>query len=116
MRKWLLLLAAILLEVTATLSLRAALDHSAWFALVVIGYIGAFIRLEQGRSSQPSTQLLGAPARALRLSEGEHDHLFHLTGHQPPTAGGAAGLARAGLMRVLDLLGDTPAQVGQPSC
>ncbi|MFE7835147.1 DMT family transporter [Streptomyces sp. NPDC057474] len=45
MRKWLLLFAAILLEVTATLSLRAALDHSAWFALVAIGYIGAFVAL-----------------------------------------------------------------------
>ncbi|GAA0966886.1 multidrug efflux SMR transporter [Acrocarpospora macrocephala] len=45
MRKWLLLLAAILLEVTATLSLRAALDHAAWFAVVAIGYIAAFAAL-----------------------------------------------------------------------
>src|SRR5690242_18779833 len=36
------------------------------------------VRLEQGRSSQPSTQLLGALARALRLSDDERDHLFHL--------------------------------------
>ncbi|MEU9059228.1 SMR family transporter [Streptomyces sp. NPDC048430] len=45
MRKWLLLLAAILLEVTATISLRAALDHPAWYALVAIGYLGAFVAL-----------------------------------------------------------------------
>ncbi|GAA1004062.1 QacE family quaternary ammonium compound efflux SMR transporter [Acrocarpospora pleiomorpha] len=45
MRKWLLLLAAILLEVTATLSLRAALDHAAWFAVVAVGYIAAFVAL-----------------------------------------------------------------------
>jgi transcriptional regulator with XRE-family HTH domain len=69
------------------------------------------VRLEQGRSSQPSTQLLGALARALRLSEDERDHLFHLAGHQPPPADGVAHLARAGLLRMLDLLGDTPAMV-----
>lgn len=69
------------------------------------------VRLEQGRSSQPSVQLLGALARALRLSEDERDHLFHLAGHQPPPADGVARLARAGLMRMIDLLGDTPAAV-----
>lgn len=69
------------------------------------------VRLEQGRSSQPSAQLLAALARALRMSDDERDHLFHLAGHQPPPATGAARLARAGLLRVLDLLGDTPALV-----
>ncbi|MFJ6837084.1 helix-turn-helix transcriptional regulator [Streptomyces sp. NPDC091209] len=69
------------------------------------------VRLEQGRSSRPSVQLLGALARALRLSEDERDHLFHLAGHQPPPADGVARLARAGLIRMLDLLGDTPALV-----
>jgi hypothetical protein len=69
------------------------------------------VRLEQGRSSQPSTQLLGALARALRLNEDERAHLFHLAGHQPPPAEGAAGMARLGLVRVIDLLIDTPALV-----
>ncbi|MFI5931776.1 helix-turn-helix transcriptional regulator [Actinoplanes sp. NPDC051494] len=69
------------------------------------------VRLEQGRSSQPSTQLLGALARALRFSDDERDHLFRLAGHQPPPADGVARLARAGLIRMLDLLGDTPAMV-----
>ncbi|GID56950.1 XRE family transcriptional regulator [Actinoplanes couchii] len=69
------------------------------------------VRLEQGRSSQPSAQLLGALARALRLSDDEHDHLFHLAGHQPPTADGVARHARAGLLRMLDLVGDNPAMV-----
>ena len=45
MKAWLFLLTAILLEVTATLSLRAALDHSAWFAVVALGYLGAFVAL-----------------------------------------------------------------------
>ncbi|MEU0549691.1 helix-turn-helix transcriptional regulator [Micromonospora sp. NPDC005979] len=69
------------------------------------------VRLEQGRSSQPSTQLLGALARALRLTDDERNHLFHLAGHQPPPADGTARLARTGLVRMLDLVGDTPAMV-----
>ncbi|MDQ7903204.1 helix-turn-helix transcriptional regulator [Phytohabitans sp. ZYX-F-186] len=83
-------------------------EEVAMLAGMSVDYV---VRLEQGRSSQPSTQLLGALARALRLSEDERDHLFHLAGHQPPPADGVARLARAGLLRVLDLLGDTPAMV-----
>lgn len=45
MKKWMLLGAAILLEVTATLSLRAALDHPAFYALVAVGYVGSFTAL-----------------------------------------------------------------------
>ncbi|MBX9388066.1 DMT family transporter [Streptomonospora nanhaiensis] len=45
MRKWLLLAAAILMEVTATLSLRAALDAPALYAVVAAGYVGSFAAL-----------------------------------------------------------------------
>jgi transcriptional regulator with XRE-family HTH domain len=83
-------------------------EEAAMLAGMSVDYV---VRLEQGRSSQPSTQLLGALARALRLSDDERDHLFHLAGHQPPPADGTARLARAGLLRMLDLLGDTPAMV-----
>jgi transcriptional regulator with XRE-family HTH domain len=83
-------------------------EEVAMLAGMSVDYV---VRLEQGRSSQPSTQLLGALARALRLSDDERDHLFHLAGHQPPPADGVARLARAGLLRMLDLLGDTPALV-----
>jgi small multidrug resistance pump len=44
-RKWGLLIAAIAVEVAATLSLRASQDHSAWLAVVVAGYVGSFILL-----------------------------------------------------------------------
>ncbi|MBB3099148.1 transcriptional regulator with XRE-family HTH domain [Actinoplanes campanulatus] len=83
-------------------------EEVAMLAGMSVDYV---VRLEQGRSSQPSAQLLAALARALRMSDDERDHLFHLAGHQPPPATGAARLARAGLLRVLDLLGDTPALV-----
>jgi transcriptional regulator with XRE-family HTH domain len=83
-------------------------EEVAMLAGMSVDYV---VRLEQGRSSQPSTQLLGALARALRLSDDERAHLFHLAGHQPPPADGVARLARAGLLRILDLLGDSPAMV-----
>ncbi|SNS33927.1 Helix-turn-helix domain-containing protein [Actinoplanes regularis] len=83
-------------------------EEVAMLAGISIDYV---VRLEQGRSSQPSVQLLVALGRALRLSDDERDHLFRLAGHQPPPAAGVAGLARAGLIRMLDLLGDTPAMV-----
>jgi Helix-turn-helix. len=61
------------------------------------------VRLEQGRSSRPSIQLLGALARALRLTDDERDHLFHLAGHRPPPADTVARLARErlDLLRVI---------------
>jgi transcriptional regulator with XRE-family HTH domain len=83
-------------------------EEVAMLAGMSVDYV---VRLEQGRSSQPSTQLLGALARALRLSDDERAHLFHLAGHQPPPAEGVAHQARAGLIRLLDLLGDNPAMV-----
>ncbi|RDG36470.1 helix-turn-helix transcriptional regulator [Streptomyces corynorhini] len=83
-------------------------EEVAMLAGMSVDYV---VRLEQARSSQPSPQLLTSLARALRLSDDERDHLFHLAGHQPPPADGVARLARAGLVRMLDLLGDTPALV-----
>lgn len=42
MQKWALLAGAIIVEVAATLSLRASQDHSGWLLVVVGGYIAAF--------------------------------------------------------------------------
>ncbi len=70
-------------------------------------YVG---RLEQARGPQPSTQMLAAMARGLRLTLAERDHLYRLAGHgAPPRA--AHDHVSPGLMRVLDRLADTPAQV-----
>lgn len=44
-RPWLLLGAAIVSEVTGSLSLKAALEHPAWYAVVVAGYLTAFVLL-----------------------------------------------------------------------
>jgi transcriptional regulator with XRE-family HTH domain len=71
-----------------------------------------YTRLEQARGPHPSGQLLAALARALRLTEDEHDHLFHLAGQSPPRGTAAIGRhIRPGLLLVLDRLHDTPATV-----
>ena len=69
------------------------------------------MRLEQRRSSQPSTQVLAALARALRLTEDERDHLYILAGYQPPAGPMAGQHVRPGLMHLLDELTGTPAQI-----
>lgn len=45
MNKWTLLGVAIAAEVTATMSLRAAVDAPGWYALTAAGYGGAFVAL-----------------------------------------------------------------------
>ncbi len=45
MTKWLLLAAAILSEVSASLSLKGALDRPALYAVVLIGYVTSFVLL-----------------------------------------------------------------------
>lgn len=42
---WLLLAAAILAEVTGSLSLKGALEHPALYIVVAAGYLGAFVLL-----------------------------------------------------------------------
>ncbi|WP_021594639.1 MULTISPECIES: helix-turn-helix transcriptional regulator [Actinomadura] len=70
-----------------------------------------YMRLEQARSPQPSTQLLGALARALRLTTDERDHLYVLAGHRPPGGPFEGDHVRPGLLYLLDRLQETPAQL-----
>ncbi|MWC00348.1 helix-turn-helix transcriptional regulator [Agromyces seonyuensis] len=69
-------------------------------------------RLEQRRGPQPSEQMLAAIARGLRLTLEERDHLFRLAGHTAPARTALrSDHVSPGLMRILDRLADTPAQV-----
>ncbi len=61
-------------------------------------------RIEQGRGPQPSPAMLGAVARALRLTLDERDHVYRLAGRQPPEPHVALGYADPGLMTILDAL------------
>ncbi|MEH0424955.1 helix-turn-helix transcriptional regulator [Streptomyces stelliscabiei] len=70
-----------------------------------------YTRLEQSRGPRPSRQMLTALARALRLTEDERDHLFHLTGEEAPRREATSTHVRPGLLLVLDRLHDTPAMV-----
>lgn len=69
-----------------------------------------YIRLEQARGPRPSRQLLGALARALRLSTDEHAYLLHLAGQLPAPVGLSRDVP-AGVLHLLDRLDDTPAMV-----
>ena len=71
-------------------------------------------RLERGAGPQPSEQMISAVARGLRLTLDERDHLLLLAGHQPPAHPGSSTHVSPGLMRILDSLTDTPAQVMGP--
>ncbi|MET8231772.1 helix-turn-helix transcriptional regulator [Micromonospora sp. NPDC005298] len=70
-----------------------------------------YSRLEQRRGPHPSEQMLAAVARGLRLSLAERDHLFQLAGHAVPHRTVRADHVNPGMMRILDRLHDTPAQV-----
>lgn len=70
-----------------------------------------YSRLERGHGPQPSEQMLAAIARGLRLTLDERDHLFVLAGHNAPTRAAHSDHVNAGMMRILDRLEDTPAQV-----
>jgi len=70
-----------------------------------------YSRLERQRGPQPSEQMLAAIARGLRLTLDERDHLFLLAGHNTPRRAMRGDHVSPGMMRVLDRLEDTPAQV-----
>ncbi|WP_326807017.1 helix-turn-helix transcriptional regulator [Streptomyces sp. NBC_01775] len=69
------------------------------------------VRLEQGRASSPSAQILTAMARALRLSEEERRHLFLLAGRRPPSDGRMPARLTPGVRRLLEQLHATPVGV-----
>jgi len=70
-----------------------------------------YARLEQARSPQPSTQMLRALARTLRLSRDESDHLHRLAGHPAPDRVGSSSHVRPVLLHVLDQLDECAAFV-----
>jgi transcriptional regulator with XRE-family HTH domain len=70
-----------------------------------------YSRIEQQRGPQPSEQMLAAIARGLHLSLEERDHLFRIGGHPAPQRNPRSDHLNPGMMRILDRLADTPAQV-----
>lgn len=68
-------------------------------------------RLEQGRATSPSAQVLEALARALRLSDTERELLFRLAGQAVPGRDVISARINPSVQRLLDRLGHTPVAV-----
>ncbi|MCO6000227.1 helix-turn-helix transcriptional regulator [Actinoallomurus rhizosphaericola] len=83
-------------------------EELALLAGISVDYI---TRLEQGRASNPSPQVVEALARALRLSSGERAHLFDLAGLVPPGPDTVPAYITPSVQRLLDRLTGTPVAV-----
>ncbi|MCS7479508.1 helix-turn-helix transcriptional regulator [Umezawaea endophytica] len=70
-----------------------------------------YIELERGRGTQPSAQMLGALARALRLDHDERDHLYRLADRPPPATTGTSSHVQPAMLALLDRLDTTPARI-----
>ncbi|QMU97234.1 helix-turn-helix domain-containing protein [Microbacterium esteraromaticum] len=70
-----------------------------------------YARLERGQGPVPSAQMIAAIAQGLHLSADERDHLDRLAGHPPRTRGATNDHVSPGMLRILDRLQDTPAEV-----
>ncbi|MFE6887363.1 helix-turn-helix transcriptional regulator [Streptomyces sp. NPDC057694] len=70
-----------------------------------------YARLERERGPHPSEQMIASIAQGLHLTLDERDHLFRLAGHTPPTRGAHSEHISPGLLRILDRLQDTPAEI-----
>ncbi|GIJ46818.1 transcriptional regulator [Virgisporangium aliadipatigenens] len=76
-----------------------------------------YIRLEQGRDTNPGAAVLAALADALRLDQDEREHLYRLAqagAGLRPAPRTPAPAARPGLVRLLSTVRPTPAYVLSP--
>ncbi len=83
-------------------------DEVAGLAAISTDY---YTRLEQQRGPHPSIEVLASLARALRFTDDERDHLFHLAAQAPPSRRIASAHLSPGLLHLLDRLTDCPAMV-----
>src|ERR1700754_5188620 len=77
--------------------------------------VGYLTRLEQGRASHPSPLVLGALARALRLTADEEQTLFRLAGQVPHGGERMDRQITPGVQRMLDRMQDLPVLVNDAS-
>ncbi|MFC5664259.1 helix-turn-helix transcriptional regulator [Kitasatospora misakiensis] len=70
-----------------------------------------YVRLEQGRATQPSEQVLDTLARVLGLDETERRHLHRLARQRRRRTSTPGGRVRPELLRVLDLVSGAPALI-----
>lgn len=65
-------------------------------------------RLEQGRSTRPSRQVLETLSRVFQLNERERSHLFRAAGVSPAARGLVPRYLSPGTLRLMQRLGDVP--------
>jgi transcriptional regulator with XRE-family HTH domain len=87
-------------------------EELALLAGISVDYL---VRLEQGRATNPSTQVLAALSRALRLTVSERDHLYTVAGHAPPRTSAMATNVTPSVQRLVDRLADLPVAVYDPA-
>jgi transcriptional regulator with XRE-family HTH domain len=80
-------------------------EEVAQLAGMSVDYI---VRLEQGRSTTPSGQVVASLARALQLRETETDLLFTAAGLTPPSAATVSHHLPPGIQRMLVRMADLP--------
>lgn len=77
--------------------------------------IDYYIRLEQGRETNPSTAILDGLAAALHLTDEEHEYLYTLANHAArrtrPSRQGTARDVRPGVRQLLETVRPCPAYV-----
>jgi transcriptional regulator with XRE-family HTH domain len=83
-------------------------EELAGLAAISVDYL---TRLEQGRATSPSSQVVEALARALRLSDAERELLFRLAGLAVPGHGVVSTRISPSVQRLLDRLAYTPVAV-----
>ncbi len=83
-------------------------EELAELAGVSVDYV---VRLEQGRATTPSAQVVAALARALQLSTDERDHLFRLASLTPPSSGRVSDHLTPSVHRLVSRLGDAAVAV-----
>ncbi|HEY5223494.1 MAG TPA: helix-turn-helix transcriptional regulator [Microbacteriaceae bacterium] len=83
-------------------------EELAALASISVDYL---TRLEQGRATSPSAQVVEALARALRLSDSERELLFRLAGQAAPGRDLVSSRITASVQRLLDRLSGNPVAV-----
>jgi transcriptional regulator with XRE-family HTH domain len=86
-------------------------EELALLAGISVDYL---IRLEQGRATNPSAQVLAALSRALRVTAQERDLLYALAGQAPPRRTAMTAQVPPSVQRLVDRLADLPLAVYDP--
>jgi len=87
-------------------------EELAGLAGISVDYL---VRLEQGRATNPSGQVLAALSRALRLTIEERDYLYTVAGQAPPKKSAMTTHVPPSVQRLVDRLADLPVAVYDPA-